>query len=105
MPAGGFAQPFLVRAGSNEVKPGADRNQGVRGAGARRPLADRHLTRRIGKLFHRPPVGGDERRGGGSEDRPEFHIPFAGVKRTGPEGLLVLKNVLWLAQKWMANPS
>src|ERR1035437_5246074 len=100
----GFAQPYLVRAGSDEIEPGADRDQGVRGAGERRPLADRHLTRRVGKLFHRPPIGGDERRGGGSEDGPEFHILFAGVERTGPDGLLVLKNVLWHAQEWMENP-
>src|ERR1035437_4636098 len=100
----GFAQPYLVRAGSDEIEPGADRDQGVRGAGERRPLADRHLTRRVGKLFHRPLIGGDERRGGGSEDGPEFHILFAGVERTGPDGLLVLKNVLWHAQEWMENP-
>src|ERR1035437_1414744 len=100
----GFAQPFLVRAGSDEIEPGADRDQGVRGAGERRPLADRNLTRRVGKLFHRPLIGGEERRGGGSEDGPEFHILFAGVERTGPDGLLVLKNVLWHAQKWMENP-
>src|ERR1022692_2125821 len=100
----GFAQPFLVRAGSDEIDPGADRDQGVRGAGERRPLADRHLTRRVGKLFHRPPIGGDERRGGGSEDGPEFYILFAGVKRTGPDGLLVLQNVLWHAQEWTENP-
>src|ERR1035437_7539909 len=100
----GFAQPYLVRAGSDEIEPGADRDQGVRGAGERRPLADRNLTRRVGKLFHRPLIGGEERRGGGSEDGPEFHILFAGVERTGPDGLLVLKNVLWHAQKWMENP-
>src|ERR1035437_8788111 len=100
----GFAQPLLVRAGSDEIEPGADRDQGVCGAGARRPLADRHLTRRVGKLLHRPPIGGDERRGGGSEDGPEFYILFAGVKRTGPDGLLVLQNVLWHAQEWTENP-
>src|ERR1035437_2112360 len=43
----------------------------------------------------RPLIGGDQRRGDGSEDGPEFHILFAGVERTGPDSLLVLQNILW----------
>src|SRR5258706_587787 len=59
------------------------------------------ITEAIAQVLNGVLIGGDQRDGGRAEDTPEFRILLRGVKRTGPDRLLVLHKILRHAHERM----